>query len=83
MRRIIIFFLFIMLLASSSLVVAVEFTLSSPELEEGQTMKDEQVYIGFGCQGGNISPYTPWMSPSWTSTQKPRQPWLVLQSTST
>jgi Raf kinase inhibitor-like YbhB/YbcL family protein len=62
MQRIIIFSLFI-ILVSSSLVVAGEFALKSPELEDGQTMKAEQVYSGFGCQGGNISPALRWSNP--------------------
>jgi Raf kinase inhibitor-like YbhB/YbcL family protein len=62
MQRMVILSLFI-LLVSSSPVAAGEFALSSPELADGQTMKDEQIYSGFGCRGGNISPALSWSNP--------------------
>lgn len=36
------------------------FQLTSPQLKEGQTIAEEQVFNGFGCQGGNISPALQW-----------------------
>jgi len=32
------------------------FELTSPDVAEGQTLNDAQVYSGFGCSGGNLSP---------------------------
>ena len=31
-------------------------TLTSPEIKEGATIANEQVFGRFGCTGGNISP---------------------------
>lgn len=36
------------------------FTLTSPQLKPGGRFADEQVFSGFGCQGGNISPALLW-----------------------
>ncbi|HCI13690.1 MAG: phosphatidylethanolamine-binding protein [Gallionellales bacterium GWA2_60_142] len=36
------------------------FELSSPEVAEGRTMSAAQVYKGFGCEGGNLSPALNW-----------------------
>ncbi|HYM03720.1 MAG TPA: YbhB/YbcL family Raf kinase inhibitor-like protein [Stellaceae bacterium] len=35
-------------------------SLSSPDIAPGATIKDEQVFKGFGCTGGNISPALSW-----------------------
>jgi hypothetical protein len=35
-------------------------SLSSPDIGPGATIKDEQVFKGFGCSGGNISPALSW-----------------------
>jgi Raf kinase inhibitor-like YbhB/YbcL family protein len=35
-------------------------TLSSPDVADGATIKDEQVFKGFGCTGQNISPELSW-----------------------
>ena len=40
-----------------------KFTLSSPELAEGKTIGAAQVFNGFGCSGGNISPALSWSNP--------------------
>lgn len=37
-----------------------EFRVSSPAFTPGGTLKAEQVYNGFGCTGGNISPELSW-----------------------
>jgi Raf kinase inhibitor-like YbhB/YbcL family protein len=35
-------------------------TLTIPDLKEGGTIANEQVFKGFGCTGGNISPALSW-----------------------
>ncbi len=40
--------------------MATDFTLSSPQLEQGGTMGMEQVFSGFGCTGANVSPELNW-----------------------
>lgn len=47
-------------LLSTSVAMADGFTVSSPQLKEGGRIADEQVFNGFGCQGGNISPALTW-----------------------
>ena len=37
-----------------------EFTLVSPEIKPGGTIADAQVFNGFGCKGGNVSPALSW-----------------------
>ncbi|HXH72365.1 MAG TPA: YbhB/YbcL family Raf kinase inhibitor-like protein [Mariprofundaceae bacterium] len=37
-----------------------EFVLSSPDVADGVTIAEEQVYAGFGCHGGNLSPALFW-----------------------
>src|SRR5688572_16491442 len=37
-----------------------DFTVTSPHISEGGTMKDEQVFNGFGCSGKNVSPELNW-----------------------
>jgi Raf kinase inhibitor-like YbhB/YbcL family protein len=39
---------------------AQQFRLTSPDVTDGATMKAEEVYKGFGCTGGNISPALNW-----------------------
>lgn len=36
------------------------FTLASPQVKPGGRIADEQVFNGFGCQGGNVSPALQW-----------------------
>ena len=36
------------------------FELTSPEIKPGGRIADEQVFNGFGCQGGNVSPALTW-----------------------
>lgn len=36
------------------------FKLTSPELKNQQTLPKDQVYNGFGCSGGNVSPELHW-----------------------
>jgi Raf kinase inhibitor-like YbhB/YbcL family protein len=35
-------------------------TLTSPDIKDGGTIANEQVFKGFGCTGGNISPALTW-----------------------
>ena len=35
-------------------------TLTSADLKEGASIDNEQVYRGFGCNGGNVSPSLSW-----------------------
>lgn len=39
------------------------FQLTSPQLRDGGNIGDEQVFNGFGCSGGNVSPELAWSSP--------------------
>lgn len=39
---------------------AASFTLTSPQVKEGGTLTDAQVFNGFGCTGKNISPALEW-----------------------
>lgn len=39
------------------------FTLSSPDLGNPPVMRDEFVFNGFGCAGGNLSPALEWTTP--------------------
>jgi Raf kinase inhibitor-like YbhB/YbcL family protein len=44
-------------------------TLTSPDITEGGTIANEQVFHGFGCMGGNISPALSWSgAPSGTKS---------------
>ena len=37
-----------------------EMALTSPDLTEGATLSEAQVFNGFGCTGGNLSPALSW-----------------------
>ncbi|MBN9461512.1 MAG: YbhB/YbcL family Raf kinase inhibitor-like protein [Burkholderiales bacterium] len=39
------------------------FQLSSPDIAPNATIADKQVYKGFGCEGGNVSPALSWKAP--------------------
>ena len=39
------------------------FELTSPDVAEGKAMSTEQVFNGFGCSGGNVSPALAWSEP--------------------
>jgi Raf kinase inhibitor-like YbhB/YbcL family protein len=47
-------------LALAAPVFAAEFTLSSPTIKPGSSLRDEQVFNGFGCAGKNVSPALKW-----------------------
>lgn len=40
--------------------MAEEFTLTSPDIAEGQHLSSEFVFQGFGCKGGNLAPTLNW-----------------------
>ncbi|MBI5330186.1 MAG: YbhB/YbcL family Raf kinase inhibitor-like protein [Betaproteobacteria bacterium] len=41
-------------------VCAGGFTLTSPEIKPGARIAEAQVFRGFGCEGGNVSPALAW-----------------------
>src|SRR5574343_2063954 len=45
---------------AASAAMAKDFTLSSPQIKPGATLTDAQVFNGFGCSGGNVSPALAW-----------------------
>lgn len=47
-------------LVASNAVSAEDFTLSSSDIAEGEKLSPAQVFSGFGCEGGNISPALTW-----------------------
>lgn len=46
--------------AAAGAAQAQSMTLTSPQIKEGATIANEQVFKGFGCTGGNISPALNW-----------------------
>jgi Raf kinase inhibitor-like YbhB/YbcL family protein len=52
----------VFVLAASS-GAAAEFQLTSPAIKEKGKIGNEQVYSGFGCSGGNVSPELHWQNP--------------------
>lgn len=40
-----------------------KFTLTSTDISAGGTIADRQVFNGFGCNGGNVSPALSWSNP--------------------
>ncbi len=52
-----------LLLSTAVNAHAGQFSLSSPEIKPGATIKNEQVFSGFGCTGGNVSPTLEWKNP--------------------
>jgi phosphatidylethanolamine-binding protein (PEBP) family uncharacterized protein len=53
----------------SSAANAQSMTLTSSDIKEGGTIVNEQVFKGFGCTGGNISPALSWTgAPSGTKS---------------
>lgn len=44
-------------------IAAVAFTLSSAEIAPGAKIANAQVFNGFGCTGGNVSPALAWKNP--------------------
>src|ERR1700694_589006 len=53
----------------ASVANAQSLSLTSAEIKEGATIANEQVFKGFGCTGGNISPSLSWSgAPSGTKS---------------
>lgn len=50
----------VFLLAASLACQAQAFEVSSPDFREGELLANEQVFNGFGCAGGNLSPQISW-----------------------
>ncbi|MEO1702374.1 MAG: YbhB/YbcL family Raf kinase inhibitor-like protein [Pseudomonadota bacterium] len=49
-----------LIVAVSSPAFAQDFTLTSPDITEGQKLRTNHVFQGFGCVGGNIAPTLAW-----------------------
>ena len=47
-------------LLGASAAMADDLTLTSPDIKEGATIANEQVFKGFGCTGNNVSPALSW-----------------------
>jgi Raf kinase inhibitor-like YbhB/YbcL family protein len=45
---------------AAGLAAAADFTLTSPQFAAGAKLAEAQVYNGFGCSGGNLSPELRW-----------------------
>ena len=55
--------------AAAGAAQAQSMTLTSPQIKEGATIANEQVFKGFGCKGGNVSPALNWSgAPSGTKS---------------
>jgi Raf kinase inhibitor-like YbhB/YbcL family protein len=55
-----VFFGFLVLMAAAFPAWCGEFSLTSPDIADGQALGQEQVLQGFGCSGGNVSPALRW-----------------------
>jgi Raf kinase inhibitor-like YbhB/YbcL family protein len=56
-------------IAAAGMAHAQSMTLTSPDIKEGGTIANEQVFKGFGCTGANISPALNWSgAPSGTKS---------------
>ncbi|MBI3452732.1 MAG: YbhB/YbcL family Raf kinase inhibitor-like protein [Rhodospirillales bacterium] len=49
-----------LVLAGAAGANAQGFEVSSADIKEGRKLADEQVFDGFGCEGGNVSPALQW-----------------------
>ncbi len=49
-----------LMLAMAVSATASDFVVTSPQLEPGGKMTNEQVFKGFGCEGENLSPQLDW-----------------------
>jgi len=50
----------LLMLTAFASVPALAFDVTSKEMQAGQPMNEAQVYQGFGCSGGNVSPELAW-----------------------
>lgn len=48
---------------SFTVSAALPFSLSSQDIANGHPLTQQQVFAGFGCQGGNASPQLAWQNP--------------------
>ena len=55
--------LFLLLAGLAGAAGAADFTLSSPTVKPHGTLGAPQVFNGFGCTGGNVSPALAWQNP--------------------
>lgn len=46
--------------AAATPALANDFTLTSPDIAEGQQLSSDFVFQGFGCEGGNMAPTLAW-----------------------
>ena len=60
MRKVIFCTVMLFGLLAAQAVLADRFVLTSPQVKEGRTIAAEQVFNGFGCEGGNVSPALQW-----------------------
>ncbi len=60
MTRRVLFFAALLPLAALG---AGKFTLESPDVKPNAPIREAQVYKGFGCDGGNVSPALSWKNP--------------------
>lgn len=49
-----------LLMAASATSFAGQFTLTSTDIAQGETLSADHVFQGFGCEGGNVSPQLSW-----------------------
>jgi Raf kinase inhibitor-like YbhB/YbcL family protein len=52
----------LMFLIVATSTSAADLRVSSPAVKDGSTLGNEQVYSGFGCSGGNVSPELQWQN---------------------
>jgi len=50
----------VLMLAALAAAPAAAFEVTSSDIQAGQPMPEAQVYQGFGCEGGNVSPQLAW-----------------------
>jgi hypothetical protein len=52
-----------LLMLATPALAAEKLTLKSADVKAGGTLTDKQVFNGFGCTGGNVSPQLGWSEP--------------------
>jgi len=67
MKKLILLLIFLIMAGMATMAetigMAGKFTLSSDTIKDGAMLASEQVFNGFGCTGGNISPDLAWSNP--------------------
>lgn len=56
-------FILVFVLTFSTQVFANSFTLTSNDISNGEFMSKNHEFIGFGCDGKNLSPHLKWQNP--------------------